>query len=70
MVGFELVVQMLGVMVVDQHERFADRQSGIGGEDRRVLIRFAQLPNVKFVTGHGFSHPSSFYKTTCVNSTA
>jgi len=27
MVVFELVIQVLGVMVVDQHERSADRRS-------------------------------------------
>jgi hypothetical protein len=63
-IGIEFRAQMLGVVVVHQDERLVHRQRGVGREDRRVLVRLTQLPDVKFVVGHALSHPMVF--TTCI----
>ena len=47
MVALELVVEVLRVVVVDQHERLSQRQRGVRSEDGGVLVGLAQLPHVE-----------------------
>jgi hypothetical protein len=66
MVGVELGAQVLGVMIVHQHEGFADPQRGVGRKDRRVLVRLAQPAHVKFGVGHEiFANPWFLQLTLC-----
>jgi hypothetical protein len=48
----EIVVQVPGVVVVDEHQRLADRDSGVCPEDRGVLVGLAQRPYVKLMVAH------------------
>jgi hypothetical protein len=53
--GVELLVQVSGVVVGNQHERFADGEGIVGLEDRRVLVGLAQRAYIEFLVGHGGS---------------
>ncbi len=66
-VGIELVVQVLGVVIVDQDKVLARRQRCVGSEDQRMLVRLADSTHVEFgcVSGSVNCHfvLPSFYKS-------